>query len=390
MTMYFENTTDEAAYRERAVAWLAEHAPAFEDPGPERLSVFARHTPEESAELARRAMEWQATKHAGGWASIALPRELGGAGGTLAQSLMFAQEEGRYRIPKDALSVTMGMVAPTLARWGTQAQHQDFLAPIIAGRQLWCQLFSEPGAGSDLAGLETRARRRGEGWVVGGHKVWTSYAQFADYGYLLARTGEEPRHRGLTAFVVDMRAPGVTVEPLRQATGATTFNEVFLDDVVLPESALLGAVGHGWQVAMTTLMNERYALEPSAVPAGPLRALAEDTGTQADPAVRRGVARTFTYQTILDVLQVRLQTAAAEGRDPGPEGSVTKLLTTRGQAAATETAMLALDGDALLDNVWTEFAMGALGLRIGGGTDEILKNIIAERVLGLPRERAAS
>jgi alkylation response protein AidB-like acyl-CoA dehydrogenase len=220
--------------------------------------------------------------------------------------------------------------------------------------------------------------------------VWTSYAQFADFGYLLARTGEEPRHRGLTAFVVDMRTPGITVEPLRQATGASTFNEVFLDDVVLPESALLGAVGQGWQVAMTTLMNERYALEPSDVPAAPLKALVEQVGAQADPTVRRGTAQTYTYQTILNVLQVRLLTAAAEGREPGPEGSVTKLLTTRGQAAAADTALLALGEEALLDNVWTEFALGSLGLRIGGGTDEILKNIIAERVLGLPREGAIS
>ncbi|GAB2663601.1 acyl-CoA dehydrogenase family protein [Prescottella soli] len=384
--MDFADSPADLAYRERAAAWLAANAPAFEEPDTGRLSVFGARTTKESVRHVEQALAWQARKYADGWAGIGIPEEYGGAGGDVPQKLLFAEEEGRHRLPLDAQSVTMGMIVPTLSRWGTAEQRERYLTPLLAGKQLSCQLFSEPDAGSDLAAIRTTARRTADGWRINGQKIWTSYAQYASFGYLLARSEDAPRHHGLTAFLVDLKQPGVTVRPLKQATGAHTFNEVFFDDAVVAADAVLGEPGQGWEVAMTTLMAERYSLEPEIVCAQPLLEMLGTSTHVTDPTIRRQLADVHTIQHILGILKLRLRTAANEGRPPGPEGSITKLLSTDGQYLAADTAIRALGPDGVLENSWTELLTGALGLRIGGGTDEIMKNVIAERVLGLPRE----
>ena len=377
---------DDVAYRDRAAAWLAENAPAFEEPDTGRLSVFGFRSSVESVTHVEQSLAWQAHKHAEGWAGIGVSKEYGGSGGSIPHKLLFTEEEGRYRLPLDAQSVTMGMVVPTLAQWGTSEQRERHLLPLLSGRQLSCQLFSEPDAGSDLAAIRTTARKTADGWLINGQKIWTSYAQYASFGYLLARSEDAPRHHGLTAFLIDLKQPGVTVRPLKQATGAHTFNEVFFDDAVVSDDAVLGRPGQGWEVAMSTLMAERYSLEPDMVGAKPLLDLLRTSDYPADPAIHRQFADVYTIQHILGILKLRLRTAAAEGRAPGPEGSITKLLSTDGQYLAADTALRALGPDGVLANPWTELLTGALGMRIGGGTDEIMKNAIAERVLGLPRE----
>lgn len=383
--MDLTDSTTDLRYRERAAGWLAENAPQHEEPDTGRLTVFGMRTPEESARHVAAALAWQARKHADGWAGIGIPESHGGSGGTVPESLLFTEEESRYRVPLDAESVTQGMVVPTLAQWATPDQRDRYLAPLLRGEHLSCQLFSEPEAGSDLAAVRTAAKQTTDGWRINGQKIWTSYAQYASFGYLLARTGEGPRHHGLTAFLVDLEQPGVTVRPIRQATGAQTFNEVFFDDAVVEPGAVLGERGQGWQVALSTLMAERYSLAPEEVGADPLVALLAELGT-SDPSTLRHAADVVTIQHILTVLKLRLRSAATEGLPPGPEGSITKLLTTTGQQLAAETALDALGADGVLTNRWSELLTGALGLRVGGGTDEIMRNVIAERVLALPRE----
>lgn len=385
--MDLSDSPADLAYRERAAAWLAANAPQFEEPHSGRLTPFGYRTSEDSVRHVTQALAWQAHKHAHGWAGIGIPEEHGGSGGNVPQSLLFAEEEGRYRLPLDAQSVTKGMIVPTLSQWATAEQRERYLTPLLDGRQLSCQLFSEPDAGSDLAAIRMSARQAEDGgWRLNGQKIWTSYAQYASFGYVLARSEDAPRHHGLTAFLVDLKQPGVTVRPLRQATGAHTFNEVFFDDAVVAADAVLGERGQGWQIALSTLMAERYSLEPDIVGAGPLLELLRETGAHTDPVVRRQFADVHTMEHILEILKLRLRTAANEGRPPGSEGSITKLLSTEGQYLAADTALRALGPDAVLENSWTELLTGALGLRIGGGTDEIMKNAIAERVLGLPRE----
>ncbi|MFG1783089.1 acyl-CoA dehydrogenase family protein [Rhodococcus oryzae] len=384
--MDFADSPADVTYREQAAKWLATNAPFFEEPDTGRLTVFGARTAEESVRHVERALAWQARKHAEGWAGIGIAKEYGGAGGDVPQKLLFAEEEGRFHLPLDAQSVTMGMIVPTLARWGTAQQRTRYLTPLLTGTQLSCQLFSEPDAGSDLAAIRTTARRTADGWRINGQKIWTSYAQYASFGYLLARSEDAPRHHGLTAFLVDLKQPGVTIRPLKQATGAHTFNEVFFDDAEVSADAVLGEPGKGWEVAMTTLMAERYSLEPDIVGAQPLLDLLRASDHRSDPTIRRQFVDVHTIQHILGILKLRLRTAANEGRPPGAEGSITKLLSTEGQYLAADTALRALGPDSVLENPWTELLTGALGLRIGGGTDEIMKNAIAERVLGLPRE----
>jgi len=383
--MDFDDSPADLEYRARAAQWLAQNAPSHEEPASGRLSVFGMRTADESAAHVRAAMAWQARKYTDGWAGIGIPKSYGGSGGAVTEALLFTEEESRYRMPLDAESITQGMVVPTLAQWATPGQRERYLMPIISGQQLSCQMFSEPDAGSDLAAVRTSARRTSDGWVVNGQKIWTSYAQYASFGYLLARTGEGPRHHGLTAFLIDLEQLGVRVRPIRQATGAQTFNEVFFDDAIVEPDAILGEPGQGWAVALSTLMAERYSLEPEAVGADALVKLLR--GLQpTDENIRRRAADVITMQHVLSILKLRLRSAAAAGLPPGPEGSITKLLTTIGQQLAAETAIDALCADGLRQNRWSELLTGALGLRVGGGTDEIMRNVIAERVLSLPRD----
>src|SRR5690348_4411656 len=254
--MDFDDTPQEAEFRAKVRAFLSANA-ARRKPG----TAEGYRTSQSAPGAIERAKAWQAKKYEAGYAGITWPKEWGGRGGTPIEQVIYYQEEARYLVPRGFFEIGLGMCIPTLCHWGTSEQRQRYAAPALKGDDIWCQLFSEPAAGSDLAGLRTRAVRDGDDWRINGQKVWTTQAHMADYGILLTRTDpEQPKHRGLTMFVVDMHAPGVTVRPLRQMSGHADFNEVFFDDVVIPDSERLGPVDGGWTVALTTLMSERLSI----------------------------------------------------------------------------------------------------------------------------------
>src|SRR5829696_5027833 len=253
----FEDRPEEAAFRREARTFLEQHAPLKQDrAGPPPMGHDA-NSPEE-AEHVRRSQAWQATLYDNGWAGITWPTRYGGRAGTIVQQMIFNQELARFDVSAGVFAQGIGMSGPTLIAHGTDEQRERFLRPMLRGDELWCQLFSEPNAGSDLAALRARAERDGDEFVVNGQKVWTSSAHYSDWGILLARTNiDVPKHRGITYFLVDMTTPGIDVRPLRQITGAAHFNEVFLTHVRIPVANVVGAVDAGWNVTMTTLMNER-------------------------------------------------------------------------------------------------------------------------------------
>jgi alkylation response protein AidB-like acyl-CoA dehydrogenase len=371
-----------------AAAWLWEHAPAFEVPGPVPYSPFEPMAPQEERALLELGRRWQAHKARHGWAALSLPPALGGRGLSRAADVRFWDEESRYRLPTHLFEVTTRMVLPTLVHWAPEKAGD--IGRLVTGEQLWCQLFSEPDAGSDLAALRTRARRTADGgWRVRGQKIWTSWAHLADRGYLLARTGGEG-HAGLSAFTIDMRAPGISVRPITQATGATTFNEVFLDDVLLPPDACLGPPGSGWAVAMTTLMNERLAVGPDQIPFAPLREEAEARGLLDDSEVAAALGGVRARRIIVERLRRRIVHAVESGADPGPEGSVAKLYLADGVRAAAEVARLIQGPDLAVESPLSRFSLAWPGIKNAGGTDEIQKSIVADRVLRLPREDGRS
>jgi alkylation response protein AidB-like acyl-CoA dehydrogenase len=297
----------------------------------------------------------------------------------------------------NAFAVGVSMAGPTIIAHGTAAQKARYLPPMLRAEEVWCQLFSEPGAGSDLASLSTRAERDGDEWVVNGQKVWTSGAHFSDLGILLVRTDPAaPKHRGITYLVVDMHAAGIEVRPLRQMTGGTGFNEVFLTDVRVPVESTVGAVNEGWGVAMTTLANERTFMGGGggrSLAFGDLAALARAHGADRDPVTRQRLAASFTRAEISRYLTMRVRTQTSRGLPPGPEASVSKLLAAWNLKRNTELA-LAIQGasgmlgrdDAPVGGAWQQSFLGAPSIRIAGGSDEVQRNVMGERVLGLPRE----
>ncbi|WEK02245.1 MAG: acyl-CoA dehydrogenase family protein [Candidatus Sphingomonas phytovorans] len=386
--MDFTDTPDEAQYRSRARAWLAASAPRFE------LGGFGP----DSEEAFERGAGWQAHKAAAGYACITWSKEWGGPGGTPLEHVIFSQEEAAYDLPRNPFIVGLGMCVPTVIAYGDHAARQRFVGPALRGEELWCQLFSEPAAGSDLAGVRTRAVRDGDQWVVNGQKVWTSMAHRADFGLLLTRTDPEvPKHKGLTMFWIDMRAAGVEARPIVQLSGRTEFNEVFLTDVVVPDSQRLGDVGGGWKVALTTLMNERLAV---GMVRGPelaeliafARSIPSDYGTVADdPDFRRRLADWHVEAEGIKFTRFRTMTALSRGQAPGPEASIGKIVSTN-RVQDLARYMLEMQNqfgivsgqDGWSDGIAQHELLSAPGSRIAGGPDEILKNIIAERVLGMP------
>ena len=385
-----DETLDE--FRARVRAWFAEH-------------VDLTGGVAESMDGVAVARRFQAALFDAHLAGITWPVEYGGQGLTTAHQLAFNEEAEPYAVPTLPLLIGLGMCAPTLLEVGSQQQRDRHLARMLRGDEVWCQLFSEPGAGSDVASLRTRAVRDGGDWVVSGQKVWTSGAHYSDYGLLLARTDPDvPKHLGLTMFVVDMRAPGVTIRPLRQISGGANFNEVFFDDVHVPGDAVVGEVGRGWQAAVTTLMNERVSIGAGGGGLGrrlgggefaALADLARRRGGLADPVLRQSLASVFVEERLLELLSSRIREDVKAGRTPGPQGSVAKLAGAQLSRHAAEvglellgasgTAWPADDPDA---ERWTQALLGAPGSAIAGGTPEIMKNILGERVLGLPREPA--
>jgi alkylation response protein AidB-like acyl-CoA dehydrogenase len=390
--MDFNDSPEEAAWRAECRDWLEANAPSVAGPNGDESSMFEPGGPD----YLGRARRWQALKFDAGFARIPWEPEYGGRSGTTTQQIIFSQEEARYDVPTAVFVIGLGMIAPTLRACGTDAQQHRYLTKLLRGEEIWSQLFSEPGAGSDVASLSTTAVRDGDEWVLNGQKVWTSGAQYSDFGEIICRTNPEAeKHKGITAFIVDMRAPGVTIKPLKQMNGSASFNEVFFDDVRVPNENVLGDVHEGWTVAITTLMNERVAIGSGGGGGGrgsvhDLIALAQRRGMNTDPLIRQRLAGLYTKSRIQKFSSMRTLTASLKGKVPGPEGSIGKLfggrmLTEMGDIAIELVGMGAI-ARADDDYRWHQASLGAPAAHIAGGSDEVMKNIIGERVLGLPGE----
>jgi alkylation response protein AidB-like acyl-CoA dehydrogenase len=395
--MNFDDTPEEAAFRSTARAWLDQHAPRHLRDALVR-SGFAMVSLD-GVDVWKAGKAWQKTKFDASWACLHWPKEYGGRGASPIERVIWQQEEGPYARLSSLFGLGQGMCGPTLMTHASEEQKRYFLPRIASGEDVWCQLFSEPAAGSDLAGMRTRAVRDGESWVINGQKIWTSGAQYSDYGLLLARTDPGvPKHKGLTMFFLEMRAPGVEVRPIRQMNEQSSFNEVYFTDVRVPDSHRLGAVNDGWRVSLTTLMNERLSIG-SGMPTGfeelfQFCSQLETANGPAidDPRVKSRLAHWAVRASGLRYTSLRSISQLSKGRTPGPENSIGKLVA---GATMQEVARFALDlqGEAglLLDPATAPFAarfqamlMRSPATRIEGGTDEILKNVIAERVLGMP------
>jgi acyl-CoA dehydrogenase len=366
----------------------------------ESLEILSEATQEEERDLITQARAWRRTVFDAGYGWLDGPRELGGAGLGREATSRYRRLERDYDVPDQSpFIVGLSIVAPAILAHGTPAQKATYLPGLYSGDLFACQLFSEPGHGSDLAGIETYAVQDGQQWVVRGQKVWTSYAQYSNVGLLLARTDRDaPRHRNLTMFLIDMDQPGVEVRPLPQMTGGAHFNEVFLSDAVVSDHRRLGEVGSGWRVAVTTLLSEREAV--GSGDESPAMALADrliDLYHRAQPtpsAVRQqqrhAVAEAAVLAWVLDLTSERLSSSA--GGHPGPEMSVTKLLRNRFLDVLVNTGCAIAGPSAAADSglwgtyVWGRARLATPGLRLAGGTDEIQRNILGERVLGLPRD----
>jgi alkylation response protein AidB-like acyl-CoA dehydrogenase len=390
-------------WRKEGRAWLEANAPARG--GSERpdhadsVAVFHNLAPEEARRLLATAAAWQQRKLAAGFAAITWPREAGGAGLPREYERAFEEEEADFATPDatELFDVTVRLIAPTIATHGTPEQQARYVAPLLRTEFFACQLFSEPGAGSDLANLSCRAVRDGDEWLVDGQKVWSSGAQFAAYGLLIARTDVGlPKHRGMTAFLVPLDRPGVEIRPIRQMTGGTAFNEVFFTGVRIEDSLRLGAVGQGWEVALTTLSFEREGSGTADRGIGgsftQLLAIARQFGRTADPLIRQQLADVYIRDRLRRWNTGRALAATHAGQQPGPEGSIGKLLWTQQLARISDVASSVIGPALIADSgvggayAWTEHVLGAPGYRIAGGSDEIQRNIIGERVLGLPPE----
>jgi alkylation response protein AidB-like acyl-CoA dehydrogenase len=372
-------TPAELAFRDEVRTWLAGHRPGPEPEGTENVVDFR--------------LRWQRTLFDAGYIGISWPREHGGRGATLMEQAIFNEEMVRAKAPPPANVIGLVMGGPVIITHGTDDQRARLLAPILNGDEVWCQGFSEPNAGSDLAALTTRAVHEDGGWVVNGQKVWTSFAHRARWCMLLARTGGDERHRNLTFFVCDMKQPGVEVRPLRQATGDSEFNEIFFNDAVIPDGNVVGAVGEGWSVAITTLMFERAGLSAASALAiqmqlDELAALMRERGRDGDAVLRRRFSQLVVATETMRLNGYRGLSRVIERGVPGPEGSLAKIQWADINQRLGELAMDVLGGDALAaDPVWTRRMLRARANSIEGGTSEIQRNIIAERVLDLPRMR---
>ena len=386
--MDFNDTPEEARFREEAATWLAENAPNDD--------AFRALTPLEQAK------QWQKQKYDAGWACIGWAPEFGGRGASPIEEVIWRQEESQYDLPANFFLIGQGMIAPTLMAWARDEDKARYLPPLASGEEVWCQLFSEPAGGSDLAALRTRAERDGDEWVINGQKIWTSGAHFSDYGVIVVRTDPTvPKHKGLSYFYVDMKAPGVEIKPIKQLTGDSDFNEVYFNDVRVSDQQRLGEVGQGWQVSLTTLMNERAAIgggfgQMDVALAMAVAQKVEIDGRPAleDASVRARLANWYVQESGLKYTGYRSLTALSRGALPGPENSIGKLVGAPKMQAMSSYLMDLLEASGAItdESLATEAGiiqrayMGAPGLRIAGGTDEIMANIIAERVLGLPQE----
>ena len=395
--MDFNDTSQEAEFRAKCRAWLEANAELKT-----KKTNSAKNMNIGNKSLLEAAAEWQKKKYDAGWAMIHWPKEFGGIGATPIERIIWAQEESKFNVPKGVYEIGLGMAGPVMMEYATDEQKERYLPPMAEGKEIWCQLFSEPSAGSDVAGLRSKAVQDGENWIVNGQKVWTSGAHFSDFGILVVRhdPGLE-KHKGLTFFFVDMKSPGIEVKPIKQLTGGSSFNEVYFNDVVIPDSQRLGEIGDGWKVAITTLMNERLAVgDADGVDANEAFELAKKHDKDGEQlidnnAVRESIADWYCEASGLKNTKLRTMSALSRGDTPGPEASITKIVSANKLQAIGNFGMDSSDMSGMLMDEKSDFIkfqmawMGAAGLRIAGGTDEILKNIIAERVLGLPQEARA-
>jgi alkylation response protein AidB-like acyl-CoA dehydrogenase len=390
--MDFEDTPDEAAFRTEARAFLDANAQRKT----RETRVYQSLELDDAA--VKKAQAWQAKKADARFAGITWPRKYGGRGGTPLQQIIYNQEEENYVVPRGVFNQGVGLVIPTMMTYALPETIERYAPPALRGDEIWCQLFSEPSAGSDLAGLRTRAERRGDEWIINGHKIWNSNAHFADHAILVARSDPTvAKHAGLTFFYLSMKTPGIDVRRIKQISGVSNFTEVFLNDVRIPDSQRLGKVGDGWKVAVTTLANERYTIGESEGPDFEdifsfARAYKLDgEPSLANDAVRERLADWYVKRQGLKYIRFRTLTALSRGQAPGPEASIGKLISAPKlqDIASNGMDMLGMAGAVMDDtapmNAWFQNAfLYAPGKRIAGGTDEIMRNIIAERILGLP------
>ena len=395
--MDFNDTPQEAEFRAKCRTWLEANAELKT-----KKTNSAKNMNIGNKSLLEAAAEWQKKKYDAGWAMIHWPKEFGGIGATPIERIIWAQEESKFNVPKGVYEIGLGMAGPVMMEYATDEQKERYLPPMAEGKEIWCQLFSEPSAGSDVAGLRSKAVQDGENWIVNGQKVWTSGAHFSDYGILVVRHDPSlEKHKGLTFFFVDMKSPGIEVKPIKQLTGGSSFNEVYFNDVVIPDSQRLGEIGDGWKVAITTLMNERLAVgDADGVDANEAFELAKKHDKDGEQlidnnAVRESIADWYCEASGLKNTKLRTMSALSRGDTPGPEASITKIVSANKLQAIGNFGMDSSDMSGMLMDEESDFIkfqmawLGAAGLRIAGGTDEILKNIIAERVLGLPQEARA-
>ncbi len=387
--MDFGFSERELAFAAEARAWLEANVPAAW----RRDHCWSRSDDPMWFEIAR---PWQRKLYEGGWAAIAWPREHGGRGATVIERWLFEEALDRVGAPRPAAGAYVDLIGPAILRHGTDEQRRRFLRPLLSGEELWCQGFSEPGAGSDLAALRTRGDRDGDTFVVNGQKVWTSYAEIADRCFLLCRTEPDaPRHRGISLLLVDMKSPGITVRPLVQMTGDAEFCEVFFDNVRVPAGILVGAPGAGWQIAMGILAHERGPVwtftfqrtirrsferlvrEARELPAG-RRAL-------RDAGVRQRLAQAYVEVELLRLVGYRSLTRLLRTGQPGVESSVEKVLGSETDQRLQELAMDVLGPAAVQDDRWRRAYLYSRSETIMGGTSEFQRNVIAQRMLGLPR-----
>jgi len=368
--------------------------------GSDKVAMFEERSREQELEGLAAAQAWRSTRYDNGFGWITGPEQYGGRELSAAHQRGYDALESRYDVPNQSyFTIGLGMVAPTILAHGSGVAKDAYLTPMYRADVVACQLFSEPGAGSDLASLQTRAERDGEEWILNGQKVWTSGAQYSDIGEIIARTDPElPKHKGLTGFVVDMRAPGVEIRALRQMTGGASFNEVFFSDVRVPDSHRLGDVNDGWKVALTTLMNERAAIGAGGGGGGGANLLtrliemARAFGLTSDPLVRQRLADLVVHARVMRYTNQRAMDRIRAGQLPGPELSIAKLAgsqqTTRLASAAAELLgpKITADTGEWGTYAWSQLLLGAPGGRIAGGSDEVMRNIVGERVLGLQKD----
>ncbi len=367
--------------------------------GTDRVGILDEKTPEQETRELAAAKKWKQQEFDAGFGWITGPTEYGGRGLTKEYDRAYRELVGQYAIPSQSpFGIGLGMVAPTILAHAIPEVRERYLRPLWRGEMVGCQLFSEPVAGSDLAGIQTKAERDGDEWILTGQKVWTSGAQYSDIGEIITRTSpDKPKHKGLSMFLVDMHAPGVEIRPLRQMTGGASFNEVFFEEVRVHDSHRLGDVDEGWTVALTTLMNERASIGGGSAGGGSMSVtrfveMARHFGVDQDPLVRQGLADALIRSSVARYTNLRAMEKIRAGQLPGPEMSIGKLVLTQNMPQVNQLVGEILGPRLVADTgewgtyAFSELVLGTPGMRVAGGTDEVMRNIIGERVLGLPKE----